>query len=155
MAWSRVWSATGSRLFPSCCPALGSGLSSGLPTRKFNGSVSHSPKEALAWRGPSGSLTQVENIVATSASLSEEPKYSCSSRTCGDMPVLAWVSRSHSPSPELSIQGPEPVRLTTIGVWGRWLRSSKRRRLAITGSVAPAPKIAIDWPCPWLAAGWS
>ena len=74
VACSRVWSATGSRLLPSPWPKGTLGLAAGLPVTGLSGLVSHSPKEASACRGASGSLAQSEKAESTSASLRVAPK---------------------------------------------------------------------------------
>src|SRR5689334_22735860 len=66
--------------------------------------TSHSPAEKLAWRVVL-SVTQ-RLIVARMSSLeSVEPTYTYRSVTPGAIPVEYWVSRSHSPSPDVSLLG--------------------------------------------------
>ena len=74
VAWSRVWSATGWRLFPRPCPTFPGGLSAGLPLTGLVGLVSHSPKEASACAGASASPAQREKAATMSASARVEPK---------------------------------------------------------------------------------
>ena len=70
------------------------------------------------------------------------------------MPVLDWVSRSHSRLPKVSLKS-SPTERTVMGTCGILCSASNWRRSPITPVTAPSPKTAIVWPWPVAVLGMS